>query len=182
MLLSKKALGAILVICISAAILVLFMPTISKDLSKIAKIENISNPNEQKPKPVEKMVSANQISSIYKINTECEMIYGLSKGTYPDGSRMPHITLTDLMAKYPEKFAPWKGILENNQTRTEFLKKPLTPEFSNTMTSSIMNYSAINPGLEPIVELMIKSNGKQQLQEYYLAYNCKQYFDQRSKQ
>ena len=151
------------------------MPTISKNLSNIAQIEKA-------PKPAEKMVSENQISSIYKINTECEMIYGLSKSAYPDGNRMPHITLTNLMTKYPEKFAPWKSVLDDNQTRTEFFKKPLTPEFSDVMTSSIMNYSGINPGLKPIVELMIKSNGREKLQGYYLAYDCKPYFDQRSKQ
>lgn len=181
-LLSKKALGVILGACVAAAVLVVLMPTISKNISNIEQMEKTEKPTEQKPKPAEKLVSEQQISSIYKINTECEMIYGLSKGVYPDGTRLPHITLSDLMAKYPNTFSPWKAMLEDNQTRTEFFKKPLTPEFSDAMTSSIMNYSSINPGLKPIVELMIKTNGKQKLQEDYLAYNCKPYFDQRSKQ
>ena len=179
-MLSKRSLGVILVACSIAASLVVFMPTISKNLTNIAQSEKAPKILE-KPKPVEKMVSENQISSFYKINTECEMIYGLSKGAYPDGSRMPHITLNNLMSKYPEKFAPWKSVLDNNQTRSEFFKKPLTPEFNDAMTSSIMNYSGINPGLKPIVELMIKSNGREKLQGYYLAYDCKSYFDQRNK-
>lgn len=179
----KKPLGVIIGSGVAAAILVLVLtqPMAVKDISHIIpdEVEKTTPPT---PEPAQKLVSDESISDKYKINTECEMIYGLSKGIYPDGTRLPHITISNLIAKYPEALAPWKGILEDNQSRTEFFKKPPTPEFIDAMTSSIMNYSSINPGLKPIVALMLESNGKQKLQQDYLAYGCKPYFEQRSKQ
>lgn len=118
----------------------------------------------------------------YRIDTECELIYGLATGQYPNGERLPRIQLDELVKEYPEEFAPWQEILENNETRKQFLNQPMTKEFGNVLIDALMEESSIEPSLKPIASLALDPQGQAKLQQAYQQYNCKPYFDQRTDQ
>ncbi|MFN3655256.1 MAG: hypothetical protein ACK4TO_08035 [Candidatus Nitrosotenuis sp.] len=114
----------------------------------------------------------------YKINTECELIYGFAFGVYPDNQKIPPIVLAELTKKYPG-FEPWKSILDNNETRKAFLSEPLPQEFSDILVTSIMTESSINPKLKDIAMHLTDPQGVQKLQGEYEKYGCQAYFDSR---
>ncbi|MEW6043760.1 MAG: hypothetical protein AB1608_05810 [Thermoproteota archaeon] len=114
----------------------------------------------------------------YKINTECELIYGFAFGVYPDNQKIQPIVLAELIKKYPD-FEPWKNILDNNETRKAFLSEPLPREFSDVLVTSIMTESSINPVLKDIAMHITDPQGTQKLQGEYEKYGCKAYFDSR---
>jgi hypothetical protein len=114
----------------------------------------------------------------YKINTECELIYGFAFGVYPDNQKIPPIVLAELTKKYPD-FGPWKNILDNNETRKAFLSEPLPQEFSDVLVTSIMTESSINPELKDIAMHLTDPQGVQKIQGEYEKYGCKAYFDSR---
>lgn len=148
-------------------------------LSQTGFLKNIeAGMPEQKTLPIQE----HSPYSTYKINTECELIYGFASGKYPDNQKIPPIKTSEIFTKYPDDFAPWKQILENNETRAEFFKKPLPSNFTDALVTVIMKETSISPNLKPIVSFIADPQGKQKLQGAYDQYNCKPYFDQRSKQ
>jgi hypothetical protein len=118
----------------------------------------------------------------YRINTECELIYGFSTGKYPDGEKLPKIKIADLLGKYPQEFAPWQNILKSNETRTQFFEKSLPKEFSDMLVVAVMKESSIKPELKPIADLIMDPHGKEKLKQDYQQYDCKSYFDKQTKQ
>lgn len=117
---------------------------------------------------------------IYRIDTECELIYGLATGQYPNGDSLPRIELENLLEEYPQEFSPWKDVLENNETKKEFLSKPMTDEFGNVLIDALMEETSIKPELKPIAALAMDPQGREKLQQAYQQFNCKPYFDQRA--
>jgi hypothetical protein len=116
----------------------------------------------------------------YRINTECELIYGFSSGVYPDGGKMSTIKIADLVQKYPDEFLPWKNILEDNETRTTFLKHRFSEDFSNVVVSAVMKELSINPDLKSIAMLITDPEGNAKLREAFDKYDCQEYFDSRT--
>jgi hypothetical protein len=128
--------------------------------------------------PVIEKQTQEQIQT-YRINTECELIYGLASGSYPNGEKLPALKILDLVDKYPE-FDPWETILRDNQTRTEFFKQPLSEDFSDVLVGAVMSESSINPELEEIASLVADPQGRAKLQQVFQEFNCKAYFDERA--
>ncbi len=122
-----------------------------------------------------------EVLQTYKINTECELIYGLSYGVYPDNQKIPPIAISELVEKYPE-LGPWKDTLSNNETRKAFFSQPLSPEFSSVLVTSIMDDASINPDLKDVAMILTDPQGIQKLREDFEKYECKSYFDSRSNQ
>lgn len=127
---------------------------------------------------LQEIVDESLTAQTYKINTECELIYGFAFGVYPDNQKIPPIVLAELTKKYPD-FGPWKNILDNNETRKAFLSEPLPQEFSDVLVTSIMTESSINPELKDIAMHITDPQGVQKLQDDYEKYGCKVYFDSR---
>ena len=122
-----------------------------------------------------------EVAGTYKVNTECELIYGIAYGVYPDGEKLPGMKIDNMLAKYPDEFKPWKEILQNPDNTTAFFKKPLSDEFRGVLTTAIMKEASINPKLEQIAIIVTGANGKAKLQEAFQEFQCQKYFDERQK-
>lgn len=122
-----------------------------------------------------------KVLQTYKINTECELIYGLSYGVYPDNQKIPPIIISELVEKYPD-LGPWKDTLSNNETRKAFFSKPLPPEFSSILVTSVMDDASINPNLKDVAMILTDPQGIQKLREDFQKYECQPYFDSRANQ
>ncbi|QLH09522.1 hypothetical protein [Candidatus Nitrosotenuis sp. DW1] len=118
-------------------------------------------------------------AGMYKINTECELIYAIAYGKYPDGKELPDVKVEVLLANYPEEFKPWKEDLQNIENRTAFFAKPLSDEFRNVLTPALMKEASINPVLEQTARIVSDGNGKEKLQQAFQEFGCQKYFDER---
>ncbi|CDI05519.1 hypothetical protein [Candidatus Nitrosotenuis uzonensis] len=116
----------------------------------------------------------------YKINTECELIYGLTYGVYPDGQNIPGMRIDDLVTKYPQEFAPWKDIMEDEEKRSAFFNQQIPQDFGKVLVVAMMKESAINPELVEIASLITDPQGRMKLGQEFENYGCQQYFDERS--
>lgn len=123
----------------------------------------------------------NDISKTYRINTECQLIYGISYGLYPDDKELPEITIDGLIASYPEEFKAWNEILQNLDDRAEFFKKPMPDEFRVVLTTVLMKESSINPKLEQTALIVTDVQGTAKLQQAFQEFECQKYFDERQK-
>ncbi len=139
----------------------------------------IANTTSKMQGPVFQQMS--DAAETYKINTECELIYGIAYGAYPDGEKLPGVKIDNLLANYPEEFKPWKETLQNTDNRTEFFKKPLTDEFRGVLTTALMKETSINPKLEQIAMIVTDGQGKAKLQQAFQEFQCQKYFDERQK-
>jgi hypothetical protein len=119
----------------------------------------------------------NVSADVYKINTDCELIYGLSYGTYPDGEKLPALKIVDLIEEYPQEFAPWKETLEDPVKSTAFFSQPLPSDFGSVLVTAMMEESSINPDLKDTAMLIVDPNGKQKVAEKFEEFNCQPYFD-----
>ncbi len=117
----------------------------------------------------------------YRISTECELIYAIAYGQYPDGEKLPDVKIEALLANYPEEFKPWKEILQNQDNRTAFFAKPLPDEFRNVLTPALMKETSISPELEEIAKIVSDGQGNEKLQQAFQEFDCKAYFDERQK-
>jgi hypothetical protein len=118
----------------------------------------------------------------YKINTECELIYGFVTGKYPDDENLQKISLEQLLQEYPQEFAPWQTILKNEEARIQFFNQPLPAEFSDVLVITMMEKSSIKPELKPIAELILDPQGQTKLQQDYEQFSCQSYFDEKTKE
>lgn len=164
MILPKAIIIGAVAAAVIAAVLVVYVLN-SQNLPSVL-------PNLQKQKKIEPVASA------YKINTECELIYSLAYGVYPDNQKIPPVVLEDLVKKHQE-FAPWKEILENDTSRKSFFSAKLPDDFNEVFISAIMEDSSINPQLKDIAMLLTDPEGSIKLKSQYEKYNCKSYFDSR---
>lgn len=117
----------------------------------------------------------------YRINTECELVYAIAYGQYPDGERLPDVKIEVLLANYPEEFEPWKEILQNPDNRTEFFSKPLPDEFRNVLTPVLMKETSISPELEQIARIVSDGQGNEKLKQAFQEFECQKYFDGKQK-
>ncbi len=138
-----------------------------------------TNPTSKMQGPI--FQQGNDVAETYKMNTECELIYGIAYGVYPDGEKLPGVKIDSLLANYPEEFKPWKEILQNTDNRTAFFKKPLSDEFRGVLTTAIMKETSINPKLEQIAMIVTDGQGKAKLQQAFQEFQCQKYFDERQK-
>jgi hypothetical protein len=118
---------------------------------------------------------------VYKINTECELIYAIAYGQYPDGEALYDVKVEVLLANYPEEFEPWKDELQNIENRTAFFAKPLPDEFRNVLTPALMKEAGISPHLEQIARIISDEKGEEKLQQAYQGFGCQKYFEERQK-
>lgn len=132
------------------------------------------------PSDVQQIPNAPE-AELYRINTECELIYGLTYGVYPDGQKIPGMRVDDLMAEYPQEFAPWKDILEDEEKRSAFFSQQIPEDFGKVLVVAMMKESAINPDLIGIASLITDPQGRMKLGEEFENYSCQKYFDDRSK-
>lgn len=123
----------------------------------------------------------NDVSGTYRINTECQLIYGISYGLYPDGEKLPEIKIDSLIASYPEEFEAWNEVLQDSDDRAEFFKKPLPDEFRVVLTTALMKESSIDPKLEQTALIVTDVQGTAKLQQAFREFECQKYFDERQK-
>jgi len=120
-------------------------------------------------------------AEVYKINTECELIYAIAYGQYPDGEALYDVKVEVLLANYPEEFEPWKEELQSIENRTAFFAKPLPDEFRNVLTPALMKEAGISPHLEQTARIISDEKGKEKLQQAYQEFGCQKYFEERQK-
>lgn len=172
-MLTRKPISIIAGCSAAAAILLVIVASGQLNMPEIVPTQMTEELNT----PVEKQTQE-QIQT-YRINTECELIYGLASGSYPNGEKLPALKILDLVDKYPE-FDPWETILKDNQTRAEFFKQPLSDDFSDVLVGAVMSESSINPELEEIASLVADPQGRAKLQQAFQEFDCKAYFDERA--
>lgn len=126
-------------------------------------------------------VPAETADGTYRINTECELVYAIAYGQYPDGEKLPDVKIETLLANYPEEFEPWKEVLQNPDNRTEFFSKPLPDEFRSVLTPALMKETSISPELEQIARIVSDGQGNEKLKQAFQEFECQQYFDEKQK-
>lgn len=173
-MLTKKSISVIVGGCAVAAILLIVVASGQLNMPEIAPTQMTEETNI----PVVEKQTQEQIQT-YRINTECELIYGLASGNYPNGEKLPALKILDLVDEYPE-FDPWETILRDNQTREEFFKQPLSEDFSDVLVGAVMSESSINPELDEIASLVADPQGRTKLQQAFQEFDCKAYFDERA--
>ena len=119
-----------------------------------------------------------QDSQTYRINTQCEMLFAMVKGQYPNGDKMPTLEISYLLEKYPEEFKPWKETLEDTEKRKEFAKD-VPDEFNSVLIPIMMKESSINPYLESTVMLITDPMGQPKMKQLYDENGCQAFFDER---
>lgn len=173
-LLTRKSISVIIGGSVAAAILLVVVASGQLGMQEIASTQLIE---EQNVSVIEKQTQEQM--QVYRINTECELIYGLASGSYPNGEKLPALKILDLVDKYPE-FGPWETILRDNQTRAEFFKQSLPEDFGDVLVNAVMSESSINPELDEIASLVADPQGRAKLQQAFQEFNCKAYFDERA--
>lgn len=116
-------------------------------------------------------------SQTYRINTQCEMLFAMVKGQYPDGEAMPKLEMSTLLEKYPDEFSEWKDILSNNETRKEFVNSGNATKFNRALIPVMMKESSINPDLMSTAMLLADPQINLKLKQVYNENNCKEFFD-----
>jgi hypothetical protein len=159
-------------VCAAAAVAIIFIAS-SQGAPSPAPSES------EKPDALPAPISDYGPSQLYKFNTECELIYSFVTGEDPSGEKMTTVKITDLVEKYPDKFAPWSDILLNNQTRDEFFNQPSPAGFNDAFIDAIMIEFSINPELRPVAELIADPQKNAKLQGVFDEYGCQGYFDAR---
>lgn len=126
-------------------------------------------------------LTTQSVNGTYRINTECELVYGIANGVYPDGEKIPGVKVESLLNDYPEEFKQWKEILQSPENRTTFFNKPLPEEFRGVLTVALMKESSINPNLLEVAKIVTDPQGKAKLQQAFQEFSCQKYFDERQK-
>ncbi|HSD05148.1 MAG TPA: hypothetical protein VLB45_05280 [Nitrosopumilaceae archaeon] len=119
-----------------------------------------------------------QDAQTYRINTQCEMIFAMTEGQYPDGESMPRIEITSLLEKYPDEFKEWKAILEDPVKRQEFAQE-VPREFNEVLIPIMMKEASINPELEPTAMLLIDPQASTKIKQAFDENSCQEFFDSR---
>jgi len=119
-----------------------------------------------------------QDAQTYRINTQCEMVFAMVEGRYPDGDAMPRIEISHLLEKYPDEFKPWREILEDPEKRTEFVKD-VPDEFNQALIPIMMKESSMNPDLESTAMLLLDPMRQSKLKQIYDENSCQGFFDER---
>ena len=181
-LLAKKNIGMIAGVAAAMIIAVVAVYFSSGNLGQqITREPTLDNTNSTSKIQSPIFQQKNDAAGTYKMNTECELVYGIAYGVYPDGGKLPGVKIDSLLANYPEEFKPWKEILQNTDNRTAFFKKPLSDEFRGVLTTALMKETSINPKLQQIAMIVTGGNGKAKLQQAFQEFQCQKYFDERQK-
>ena len=114
----------------------------------------------------------------YRINTQCEMLFAMVKGQYPNGEQMPTLEISYLLEKYPDEFKPWKEILQDPEKKKEFAKN-VPDEFNQALIPAMMKESSINPDLESTAMLIRDPMGQTKMKQVYDENDCQAFFDKR---
>jgi hypothetical protein len=178
-LLAKK--NTIMIAGVIAVVIVFAYVSSNNPIDLVTRQESLDNIEESKVQGPSLASQGNDISGTYRINTECQLIYGISHGLYPDGEKLPEIKIDNLIASYPEEFKAWSEILQNPDDRVEFFKKPLSDEFRVVLTTALMKESSINPKLEQTALIVTDAQGTEKLQQVFQEFECQKYFDERQK-
>lgn len=123
-------------------------------------------------------IIAGQEAQAYRINTQCEILFAITKGQYPNGEVMPRIQISYLLEKYPDEFKPWKDILEDPEKRKAFAQN-VPDEFNQVLVPAMMKESSINPDLESTAMLITDPMGKPKIKQLYDENGCQAFFDER---
>jgi len=112
----------------------------------------------------------------YKINTQCEMMFGMLRATYPDGTPLPRLDIKSLLEKYPEEFKDWKVILEDPEKSKELAQND--PEgFNRILIPILMKESSITPDLESTAMFLVDPARSTKLKQVFEINNCQEFFD-----
>lgn len=118
----------------------------------------------------------------YRITTDCELVYALSYGVYPNDEKLPEFKMMDLIAKYPQEFAPWREIMEDPTQRDDFFSKPLPSDFGEVLVVAMMIETSISPSLKETAMIIVDPLGKLKMTEEFEEHSCQPYFDSRKSQ
>lgn len=135
-----------------------------------------STPAQQDAKSIPIIIG--QEAQAYRINTQCEMLFAITKGQYPNGEVMPRIQISYLLEKYPDEFKPWKETLEDPEKRKAFAQN-VPDEFNQVLVPAMMKESSINPDLESTAMLITDPMGKPKIKQLYDENGCQAFFDER---
>lgn len=184
-MLAKKNIG-IIGAGVAAAIIIVFAVTyfgsggLSPETTKSEAPENTATSTGSADMQGPSLVTQS-VNGTYRINTECELVYGIANGVYPDGEKIPGVKVESLLNDYPEEFKQWKEILQSPENRTAFFNKPLPEEFRGVLTVALMKESSINPNLLEVAKIVTDPQGKAKLQQAFQEFSCQSYFDERQK-
>lgn len=137
--------------------------------------ESITNPivdNKQ-------ISSDSTILSDYQINTQCELLYSMTHGVYPNDTPLEKLNVVTLSEKYPEEFSPWQDIISDDTKLKAFAESGLSPEFMDVFSNSVMKEYSINPSLHETVTMALKPGGSPELKNVFDNENCAPYFEDR---
>lgn len=172
---TKKKFSIVLGVSIIAALLGILAMYQEGALSSVTDSSSQSqNVQDRTPKDVEPQA--------YRITTDCELVYALSYGVYPNDEKLPEFKIMDLIAKYPQEFAPWREIMEDPTQRDDFFSKPLPSDFGEVLVVAMMIETSISPSLKETAMIIVDPLGKLKMTEEFEEHSCQPYFDSRKSQ
>jgi hypothetical protein len=125
-------------------------------------------------------ISEPPASQIYKINTQCEMLFAITTSRYPNGEAIPRFNTTSLLEEYPDEFKEWKEILADPEKRKVFAQN-VPDEFNQVLIPVLMKESSINPDLKPTAMLITDPQANLKLKQIYDENICQEFFSSHSK-
>jgi hypothetical protein len=139
--------------------------------------ETVTFKEEQPLGPSTDMNDVKTDSQLYKINTDCELLYAMTLSEYPNGERLHNLTLSGVVSKYQDEFEPWRAIFFHEDKIREFIDQGFTPEFLYAFANAIMLEYSINPELRPVVLLAVDPKTQPDIMNKIFAdENCQKYF------
>lgn len=150
---------------IAAGIIITVLVYINTNQNKTIDNENIS---------IEPNQNITEIATTYKINTQCEIVYALARGKYPDGKNITPFDITYILNKYPDEFKEWKEILQDPEKKKIFATQGNVTKFNQLLIPILMKEYQINPNLTSTAMLM--ADPEPDLQKVYDENKCKEYF------
>lgn len=131
-------------------------------------------------KGIENMaISKSSADQVYRINTQCELLFVIVTAQYPNGEPMPRLDITYLLEKYPDEFKQWKETLEDPEKRKAFTES-VPDEFNQVLIPTMMKESSINPDLKPTAMLLSDPQASLKLKQIYDENNCQEFFSAHS--
>jgi len=179
---SKKTKQLYVIAAIAAAVIISVIAYVSLNTS------NTSEPTSITPKPIDSIPvnpepnTHSTLSSDYKINTQCELLYAMTNGVYPDDTSLERLNVVSLAQKYPNEYAPWKDIISDSSKLKAFADSGFSPEFYTTFSNSVLKEYSINPVLQDTVIIALKPGGSSEIKTIYDNENCESYFLDRQNQ
>jgi len=140
----------------------------------------ILTPDDMITNPIELRDISQKELQMYRINTQCELLYGMVYNQYPNGEQLQSLVLSSLVKKYRADYSQWEDILFDDEKRLEYFENGMQVEFAQVFAQSVSKEYSINPTLHTTVMVGFLLAGEEVHERLFKENNCNDYFIERN--